>query len=87
MANTRSSGVLVCDTTATIPGNYRIKAVKYIGAASGTATIKADSASGTTIWEESGTTNVHNSSISAYCPNGIHVTVATGVKVYIYTEL
>jgi hypothetical protein len=86
MANTRSNNVIVVDTSAQFSENLTICSIKYIGAASGTASIKADSTSGVVVWEESGTANVYNAEVEIQAHQGMYVTVTNSAKLYIYFE-
>ena len=61
MANTRTGNVIYVDTTASFEKAI-IRAVKYIGNASGTAVISNNSK---TIWQESGTNNLSVDEICA----------------------
>jgi hypothetical protein len=84
MANATTGSVIYVDTTAYQGvGKVYITAIKYIGSASGTAEIKTGNASGTSIWAESGTTNVFNGELEIVADD-IHVILANGAKVYIY---
>lgn len=84
MANATTGSVIFVDTTAYQGvGPCNIKAIKYIGNASGTATIKSDSSGGQTLWEEGGANNVFNGSLDIRT-NDIYVTLTNGAKVYIY---
>lgn len=84
MANTRSANVIRIDTSAAFAFPIDICAVKYIGASSGTASIKsAASASGSTLWEEAGTSNVFNEA-KIKDNQGVYVTVTNSAVVYLY---
>lgn len=83
MANARSANVIVVDATAAYTEQMDVKAVKYIGAADSSATIKADSSTGVTVWEEAGTSNVFNE-VCIKAKHGIYVTITGNAKVYIY---
>ena len=85
MANVKTANVIMVDTSAQFDGKFKICSVKYIGNTSGSASIKADSTSGSVVWEESGTANVFNSECCMYL-DGMYVTVANSAKVYIYLE-
>jgi hypothetical protein len=85
MANYRKNNVLVVDTSAEFDGKFVIAAINYIGAASGTASIKDDVTGGSVLWEEAGTANVHNQ-VNIEGHNGIYVTVTNSAKVYIYLK-
>jgi hypothetical protein len=83
MANVTQGSVIVVDTTGyTGVGTCTIVAVKYIGAASGTATI---SSGGTVIWEQAGTANVLDYFDARV--SDIVVTLGSTAKVYIYTAV
>jgi len=84
MANATSGSVIFVDTTAYQGvGKAYITAIKYIGAASGTAAIKTGSSGGTTVWEESGTPNVFNGGLDI-AVDDIHVVLTNSAKVYVY---
>lgn len=87
MANAKTENVIFCDTsTTTYSGPQKIKSIKYIGNASGTATIKNGSTAGDVIWEESGASNVWNPDVGLRAMNGIYVTLTNSAKLYIYLE-
>lgn len=86
MANTRAGNVIRVDTSAAFVEAKSICGVKYIGASSGTGSIKADSTSGNLMWEESGTANVSNPELEMYSTGGVYVTVTNGAVVYLYLE-
>lgn len=86
MANVRARNVIIVDTSAQFTENLTILAIKYIGAASGTASVKEETTSGAVLWEESGTSNVHNLSVPIWAPKGIYVTVTNSAKLYIYCK-
>jgi hypothetical protein len=85
MANAQKSNVLIVDTSAQFAGTYYIKAIKYVGAGTTpTATIKADSTSGTVVWEDAAVTTTFNQ-VCINIKDGMYVTLAgTGTKLYIY---
>lgn len=87
MANARKGNVIYVDTTGyTLDQTLTIKAVKYIGAASGTAIITAGtSGSGTIVWQESGTANLRVDEICARV-DGFHVAITNSAVVIIYLE-
>lgn len=82
MANTRTGNVIYVDTTAAFAA-ATIRAVKYIGNASGTATITNDSKN---IWNAGGTPDLAVDEICARCDSGFTVTVTNSAKAYIYLE-
>jgi len=83
MANTQSGSVIFVDTTAyTGVGKAYICAIKYIGASSGTATIKDGGANGNVVWEELGASNIFNQVEMTI--TDLYVTLANSAKVYIY---
>ena len=87
MANHRSANVIFVDTSAAFTIPATICSVKYIGNTSGTAAIRADaSASGSILWEESGTANLFNE-VEIRDNVGIYVEVSNGAKVYVYLEV
>lgn len=87
MANARTGNVIFVDTTGfTLEQTLVIGSVKYLGAATGTATITAGiSGSGQVIWKESGTANLSAEEICAKV-DGIHVAVTNSAQVLIYLE-
>jgi hypothetical protein len=86
MANSYTGNVQFVDTTGTtLAFISNVCGVKYIGNASGTATIKAGSTSGAVVWEESGASNVFNQ-VDFRCSDGLYVTLTNGAKIYIYFE-
>lgn len=87
MANSNSANVIRVDTSAAFTVGQEISAIKYIGAASGTASVKLGSSSGATLWEEAGASNVYNSNLHIRAGGqGIYVTVANSAVVYIYLK-
>ncbi len=86
MANAREGSVWYIDTSdTTIPGRVTVCGIKYIGNASGTASIKDTNSSGDLMWEESGTANVFNP-VCFTTNNGINITLTNSAKVYIYLD-
>jgi hypothetical protein len=87
MANARAANVIFVDTTAyTLDQKCKIRAVKYIGNASGTAAISVGTAgTGTVIWQEAGTNNLGVDEICARV-DGFYVTLTNSAKVIIYLE-
>lgn len=61
-----------------------IKGIKYIGNASGTAQINADSGGSVKIWEESGTSNAFDNVHIISLSKGISVVLSNGASLYIY---
>lgn len=85
MANVREGNCQFVDTSAAFTDIKNIKSIKYIGAASGTATIKGGgTSSGDVMWEESGSTNTWNDDLGLRDCEGIYVTLTNSAKVYIY---
>lgn len=83
MANTKESTVIFVDTTSTVlKGPIRVEAIKYIGNASGTATIVSGSAK---MWEARGTADVTDK-VGFFAPNDLTVSVTNGATVYIYIK-
>lgn len=83
MANKRQGNVLRVDTTSsTFNESMQICGIKYIGAASGTATILGRGTSDE-LWQESGAANVFNEA-KITAQDGITVNVTNGAIVYIY---
>lgn len=87
MANARTGNVIFVDTTAyTLDQAVKIRAIKYIGNASGTAIVTAGTAgTGQVIWQESGTANLSVDEICARV-DGFHVALTNSAKVIIYLE-
>ena len=87
MANSRVGNVIYVDTTAyTLDQTCVIRAVKYIGNTSGTATITDGiTGSGKPVWQDSGTANLPADEICAKV-DGFYVTLTNSAKVYIYLE-
>jgi hypothetical protein len=87
MANARTGNVIFVDTTAyTLDQSVTIRAVKYIGNASGTLVISAGTAgTGTTIYQESGTANLQVDEICART-DGFYVALTNSAKCIIYLE-
>lgn len=83
MANATAGSVIVVDTTGyTGVGSANIEAIKYIGAASGTATIKDGGSGGVTVWEQGGTANVTDTVEMRI--SDLYVTLTNSAKIYIY---
>lgn len=86
MANYQRENVIYVDTTnATFSGNIRIKGIKYVGAASGTANIKVENNSGANLWEASGDVEVFEEACIRSM-RGINVNVTNSAAVYIYLD-
>lgn len=90
MSNTRAGSVVRIDTSANFTDIRSICSIKYIGASNGTAVItKAVAAadnSGAKLWEEAGSSNVHNPCVDLECPTGVYVAVTNSAVVYLYLE-
>lgn len=87
MANSDNGNVYRIDTTNTDLAAVRnVKGIKYVGASSGTATVKAISDSRETIWEHSGDVIVFDD-VCIRANDGIEVEVTNGAVVYIYTSV
>lgn len=87
MANTSNGNVYRIDTTDTdLPAVRNICGIKYVGANSGTATVKAISSSRESLWEHAGDVIVHDD-VKIRANQGIEVEVTNGVVVYIYTSV
>ena len=87
MSNAQNENVIRVDTdnyALTSPVN--ICAIKYIGAANGTANIKADASdSAQILWEESGSANTFNQ-VEIRARGGIYVNLTNSAVIYIYLE-
>lgn len=84
MANVQEGNVIRVDTSAAFPGVKRVRAIKYVGAASGTAAIRGDAVvGGDLLWE-------HTGNVLAFeepeftAPGGIYVAVTNSAVVYLY---
>lgn len=87
MANHREGNVIYVDTSAAFTDVRNVCSIKYIGAASGTATLKGDaSASGALLWQEAGTANVFDSDIEIRSDEGVYVTLTNSAVVYLYVK-
>jgi hypothetical protein len=86
MANTRAGNVIRIDTSADFSDVRDIVAIKYIGAASGTATIKRENTSGDIMWSESGTTNIFNE-VQMRSPDGFRFEVTNSAVLLIYCRI
>lgn len=85
MANHRSGNVDYVDTTDTSLADVKdVCGIKYIGAASGTATVKSLS-DGEILWQESGTANVFNE-VEIRDQAGIEVEVTNSAAVFVYRK-
>jgi hypothetical protein len=85
MANGRGANVYYVDTdNTTIAGPIHITAIKYVGASSGTANIKADSDSGTILWSEASDTNTFNQ-VNIRTNTSLYVNLANNAVIIIYT--
>lgn len=85
MANSYDGNVHRIDTTDTeLPATRSVKGVKYVGAASGTATIK-ELGSGNTLWEHSGDVIIFDD-VCIRADKGIEVEVTNGAVVYVYEK-
>jgi len=86
MANTRAANVIRVDTTAAFSGPLFVQSIKYIGSSSASATVRSGSASGNTLWQESGASNVHNADVCLKAGDGLHVTITNSSVVYLYLK-
>lgn len=85
MSNTRAGNVIRVDTSAAFTDVRRIKEIKYVGAANGTASIKKTDSGGNLMWEAAGTSNVVDE-VSLRSPTGIYVTLTNSAVIYLYLE-
>lgn len=86
MANSRTGNVIFVDTTGySLTDITRVIGVKYIGAASGTASVTSTTGS-KPLWEQSGSTNSMDY-LKFRSDSGITVTLTNGAKVYIYLDV
>lgn len=84
MANTREGNAIRIDTTALFDENFRIKGIKYIGAAASSAVVRGEDASGGIMWEENASTNVFDN-VEIQNNRGVHVTITGTAILYLYT--
>ena len=85
LANVVSNNVHFIDTTGTIAGPIAIEAIKYIGAATGTAVITCTQ-TGKTLWQEAGTPNLSTDYAPIYAAGGVTITLANSAKVFVYLK-
>lgn len=86
MANTRAGNVIRVDTSAAFTDVRNVRSIKYIGASSGTASIKKTDSSGNVMWSATGTTDQVDNDLCIRCPTGIYVTVTNSAVVLLYLE-
>lgn len=88
MANTRAGNVIRLDTTGTVPGpSGRIKSILYVGDTGASAILRADGGSSQIVWQRSGDLEALDE-VCIVLPgstNNLHITVANGAVVYLYT--
>jgi hypothetical protein len=86
MANTRDCNVIRVDTDATFAESLIICGIRYIAGTSGSVVIKAESASGVTLYENDNSADEFNE-VFIRAPKGVNVNVeGTGTVVYLYCK-
>jgi hypothetical protein len=86
MSNTLSANVIRVDTSANFTNATNIVAIKYIGAANGTAVVESNGTdSDLKLWEESGTSNAFNQ-VYIRDNKGVRVEVTNSAVVYLYLK-
>jgi hypothetical protein len=88
MANTRNGNVWFVDTDNTVlPGPLKITGIKYIGAATSSASLKAGTTAGPELWRETATSNVFDE-VEIICNEqaGVHVDLTGTAVIFIYLE-
>lgn len=88
MANTRNGNVVFIDTDNTVlPGPLKVVGVKYIGAATSSASLKAGTTAGPELWRETSTGNVFDDvCITVKEPAGLHVDLTGTAVIFVYLE-
>jgi len=86
MANAREGNVIRVDTSADFADVRSFCGIKYVGAASGTAAVKAENSSGDQIWEHSGNVIVFDQ-VKIRSDKGVRVEVANSAVVYLYLKV
>lgn len=87
MAGSINSNVVYCTATLAIVGPVAIRAIKYIGASSGTATVTTGTATGgVSLWAQSGSANWQDQGMNIFNTKGVYVTLANSAKVYVYLK-
>lgn len=86
MANTYSGNVIFCDTSAAFPQATRICGIKYLGAATSSATVRGEaSATGTILWSDDNTTDLFEQ-VEIRDSKGIYVALTGTATVFIYLK-
>ncbi len=86
MANSYSSNVARFTSSATLVGNFKIAAIKYVGATSGSAGIYETSSSGSQVWEQAGSSNFEDQGLNIICNAGFNVQITNSAVVYVYLK-
>jgi hypothetical protein len=86
MSNTRAGNVIRVDTSAALTDVRNVRTVKYLGASSGTASIKKTDTNGAILWSASGSSDQVDQDLYIRCNTGIYVTVASSAVVLLYLE-
>lgn len=88
MANSRNGNVYFIDTDNTVlPGPLKIVGIKYIGASTSSAALKAGVTGGAELWRETATTNVFDDvCIEVKEPAGVHVDLTGTAVIFVYVE-
>lgn len=86
MANARRANVIRVDTSAAFTDVRRVQGIKYVGASTGTAKVRANSVSnGTVLWEHAGDVKVFDEACIKEV-EGIYVEVTNNAVVYLYLK-
>lgn len=87
MANTLGGNVWHVDTDNTTLADVRvIKAIQYVGAASGTVVIKQGTSSGNVLFKCKGTPDMHCGPLDIRCKDGIHIAITNSAECIIYAS-
>lgn len=86
MANSFSGNVIFVDTSASFPYAKNIESVKYVGAASSSATIKGNAdSSGPTLWTDNSSSTTTYETCIRDC-QGVYVAITGTAAVYIHLK-
>lgn len=88
MANSVNANVYFIDTDNTVlPGPIRIVGIKYIGASTSSASLKAGTTSGSELWRETSSSNVFDEvHIEVQEQAGVHVDITGTAAIFVYVE-
>lgn len=86
MANTRKANVIRVDTSAAFTDVRRILGIKYVGATSGTAKVRADALNtGEILWEHDGDVLAFED-VCIKETQGVYIEVTNSAVVYLYLK-